>query len=275
MQVFREAAIVSTVFGPGLMRIGELVPCTEINIRFEGLPGFAMAKVYLTREMTSMGEVMHAGPLVVPDEPPTGEDFESWVRSSTHEVAYVAFQLLCYQIIMSQSSGASFLTNSPLYSTLLGIDPLSLENQTLAGMTLDLPYFRGASFSDLATVRKSSKASLDAFREDLAERVGNIIGIEGEEKRKGEEEKLARAYKHKEIPRLAREIEQNERKWTELAAGGLATSVLLSLAAPGPLTLIGSIVASLGFHSRYKAEKRKLEANGAYFLLQLKNLQGK
>ena len=255
-----------------LIRPGLLGPGRAISVGFEDHLGPRSSMVYFLQQVERFDVDKDAGrfsaAMVLPDDPPTPEDFKTWVYQSINRTACNVHDATLTTLATGESLGATYLTHSLFVQKLLdtmGVSGQGAESEVAgAFLQFEVPFLEDIDSETLMKVRRDETDAFQSFRRELERRFLALRGEGDPEQLRIKADNIQHEIGKIEVPNLDQRLRHlREKALTDcgLALGGLAGSFFT-----GGWTLLASGVAALRGFKTYSDYRQAVKLNPAYFL---------
>ena len=248
-----------------------LVPGRGICLEFEGLDRLYMYHLFATK-LHSMDEESGMVRMInwIPDEPPTPEEFATWVNQSINQAAQDILRHAITDTAHAHLSKSFVCTDSPLIGELLAHRPGSVDLKTeLANLTLrlELPLLSQVSVSDLMKVRLDSGEAFASFRTALERELRSVRSINDPSDRERRLEEIRHEFEEVQLRDVRRAAARIRREF--LGEGVLAFASVAAVLQSGEATVLGLTAAAISSYHTSMRYLHELRAHPAYFLWRL------
>ena len=265
----RVKALVKDASG-GLAEVDSLDPCRQIVVSFgEERPGWAY-KLFAPKTLSADQETrVVRWRMDFPDEPPSAEEFDAWVRQSVNQAARHHLDGLSMDIGMASACNAAYLTGSAFAAKVLGLTGTATQSRSIAETTartvldLRLPFFDQVSIADIVTAR-SDEDAFNLFRRELEKQCRELRLETDPERRKAKLDNAIHELTEVQRTKVDQAVKRLKKRLAAdavVAAGGLAATFATSGA-----SLLATLVAAASAYRTVLDAEKSIKESPAYFL---------
>lgn len=250
----------------------DLEPCCTILVRLRELNQERVFQ-YLTageQRMLPNGKLAVRFQKPAPDQTPSPEEFQYWVKQSINQVSGDAFRRIASDLRISAACGKMMLTDSQNVADLLRLRVTEHEkiDEDLATLALqfELPFLDRLTADDLMVIRKRYGGAFEAFRSELRWQLRDLRGIKSPEHLQQGLENVQHEMTEVQVRRIqadTRQLQSHLFRETVIGLGSLVTVVASNGAS------LASLLWAADKAWEYGLDYGEIRRNAAYFVWQL------
>lgn len=265
----RVRALVKDADG-GMAEVDSLDPCRQISVSFGEERPVRVYKLFAPKGLSADEETRVVRfRMAFPDEPPSAEEFDAWVRQSVNQAARHHLDGLSMDIAMASACNATYLTGSAFAAEVLDLKGTGNGTRSITETTaktmldLRLPFFDRVSIADIVTARADEDA-FNLFRRELEKQCRELRLETDPERRKTKLENAIHELTEVQRTKVDQAVKRLKKRLAAdavVAAGGLAATIATSGA-----SLLATLIAGASAYRTVLDAEKSIKECPAYFL---------
>ena len=210
--------------------------------------------------------------MILTDEPPQIEMFQTWVDQSINQAALGHYTRLIDEFALAAKFKASYLTGSEFTNSLLGT---CVPNQSIEHFTancilkFNLPFLENIEIQDLMNVRNNDGEAFQMFRAELERNLRELRLEPDPEFRQVKAENAMHELSVVNVASIEQKVASLQKKALSnviVGLGGFVSTVVTS-----DITIAAIISAFVNRYNSYAENKAQIRENPAFFLWKVKS----
>ena len=208
----------------------------------------------------------------LPDEPPTNDNFQTWVAQSINQSALAHYRKLLEEFALASNFKASYLTCSEFTNSLLGAcgSRQSIEQFTSnCILNFNLPFLKNIAILDLMNVRNNDGEAFQMFRIELERKLRELRLETNPENLRVQAENVMHELSEVQVAIIEQKMKGLKRGvFSEIVIG---LSDFVSTVVTSEFSIAAIISAFSNRYESYADYKTQIRENPAYFLWKVKS----
>ena len=208
----------------------------------------------------------------LPDEPPTNENFQTWVTQSINQSALAHYRKLLEEFAFASNFKASYLTCSEFTNSLLGEcgSRQSIEQFTSnCILNFNLPFLNNITILDLMNVKNNDGEAFQMFRIELERKLRELRLETNSENLRVQAENVMHELSEVQVAIIEQKMKSLKRG--VFSTIGIGLSELVSTVVTSGISIAAMISAFSNRYDSYADYKAQIRENPAYFLWKVKS----